>query len=134
MFYHDYMCDICRLKRPLENRVFCSITLPVTHVFHLVMETSAMPMGICSTRAHLVAIRVSAETLAHLWAVLVARLGLNDLHHASEKPHRCLRKEVPLYDVCQPMRTPLKIFVGCPSESRGHGICRFVLRKNGCHA
>ena len=123
-----HFCTCLPLIRCMSERVL-PITLPVTHVFHLVMEASAMPMGICSTRAHLVAIWVSAETLAHLWTVLAARLGLNDLHNASEKPHRCFWKEEPLYDVCQPMRTSLKIFITCSSESCGHGICRSVLRE-----
>ena len=30
MSYHDLMCYICRLKRPLENIVFCSVSARVT--------------------------------------------------------------------------------------------------------
>ena len=82
-----------------------------------------MPMVIGSTRAHLVAIRLGAETLAHVWSVMVARLGLNDLHNSSEEPHRCPWKEVPLYDVNQPVRAALKILIGGSLESCGYGVC-----------
>ena len=82
-----------------ESNVELPIAVPVTHIFHLVMEAPAMPMVIGSTRAHLVAIRVGAETLAHVWSFMVARLGLNDLHILSEEPHRCPWKEVPPYDL-----------------------------------
>ena len=80
-------------------------------------------MVIGSTRAHLVAIRVGAETLAHVWSVMVARLGLNDLHNSSEEPDRRPWKEVPLYDVNQPVRASLKILIRCSPESCGHGVC-----------
>ena len=106
-----------------ESNVELPVAVPVTHIFHLVMEAPTMPMGIGSTRAHLVAIRMGAETLAHLWSVMVTRLGLNDLHNASEEPHRCFWKEVPSYDVSQPMRTSFKILIGCSPESCGHGVC-----------
>ena len=113
------------------SNVELPIAVPVTHIFHLVMEAPAMPMVIVSTRAHLVAIRVGAETLAHVWSVMVARLGLNDLHNSSEEPHRCPWKEVPPYDVNQPVRASLKILIGCSPKSCGHGVCRVLRRRIG---
>ena len=88
---HGMLCLFCTHEAcSPESDVELPIAVPVTHIFHLVMETPAMPMVIGSTRAHLVAIsRLSAETLAHVWSVMVARLGLNDLHNSLEKPHRC---------------------------------------------
>ena len=54
---------------------------------------------------------MGTKALAHLLALMIARPGLNDLHNASEKPHRRLWKEVPLYDVGQPLRASLKILI-----------------------
>ena len=101
-----------RSKHDAIGPVFVlTLLTSVAHVLHLTLKTSAAATRITGSGANHMAVWVSTKSFTHVTTSLIVRLGLKDLDNASNEPHRCFGREVPLYGGGQPLSILFKVSV-----------------------